>query len=279
MFRLIKDLLNLQRTLMMGILNVTPDSFSNGGHFFIPEKAIEHAFQMANEGADIIDVGGESSRPGADPVSREEEELRVLPVIKELTSQLNIPISIDTRRSLIARKALERGVQIVNDISGLRDDPDMADVISQFDAFVVIMHMKGTPKNMQQNPTYENLMEELIEFFRDRVTYALKSGIQNNRIILDPGIGFGKRLSDNFIILNALERIVEMGYPVLVGPSRKSFIGLTLNLPPNERLEGTAASVTASVLHGAKIVRVHDVKEMKRVITIADAIQMEEAIT
>jgi len=279
LFRLIKDLLNLQRTLMMGILNVTPDSFSNGGHFFTPEKAIEHAFQMANEGADIIDVGGESSRPGADPVSREEEELRVLPVIKELTSQLNIPISIDTRRSLIARKALERGVQIVNDISGLRDDPDMADVISQFDAFVVIMHMKGTPKNMQQNPTYENLMEELIEFFRDRVTYALKSGIQNNRIILDPGIGFGKRLSDNFIILNALERIVEMGYPVLVGPSRKSFIGLTLNLPPNERLEGTAASVTASVLHGAKIVRVHDVKEMKRVITIADAIQMEEVIT
>lgn len=279
MFHLIKDLLNLQRTLMMGILNVTPDSFSNGGHFFTPEKAIEHAFQMANEGADIIDVGGESSRPGADPVSREEEELRVLPVIKELTSQLNIPISIDTRRSLIARKALERGVQIVNDISGLRDDPDMADVISQFDAFVVIMHMKGTPKNMQQNPTYENLMEELIEFFRDRVTYALKSGIQNNRIILDPGIGFGKRLSDNFIILNALERIVEMGYPVLVGPSRKSFIGLTLNLPLNERLEGTAASVTASVLHGAKIVRVHDVKEMKRVITIADAIQMEEAIT
>ena len=269
------DLFNLERTLIMGVLNVTPDSFSDGGQFFSKKNAVEHALRMADEGADIIDIGGESSRPGSDPVSLEEEKRRVFNVIEILLSQLEIPISIDTRRSSIARKALELGVQIVNDISGFRDDPEMADIISQSGAFAVIMHMKGTPKNMQLNPHYENLMEELIEFFRDRVNYAHEFGIQDNRIILDPGIGFGKRLNDNFVILNNLRKIKEIGYPVLVGPSRKSFIGKLLNLSPNERWEGTAASVTASILYGAKIVRVHDVKQMKRVATIADAINRE----
>jgi len=275
---MIRDLFKLKRTLIMGILNVTPDSFSDGGLFFTKEKAVEHAFRMADEGADIIDIGGESSRPGADPVSPEEEERRVLPIVEALISQLDIPISIDTRRSSIARKALESGVQIVNDISGLRDNSNMVNVISQFDASVIIMHMKGTPKNMQLNPYYEDLIEELVEFFNNQIQYARKYGVQDNHIILDPGIGFGKQLQDNFVILRMLRKIVEIGYPVLVGPSRKSFIGLTLNLPSDERLEGTAASVTASILNGAKIVRVHDVKEMKRVVTIADAINTGGAI-
>ena len=274
----LSDLFESKRTLIMGIVNVTPDSFYDGGRFLGLKAAVEHATQLADEGADIIDVGGESSRPGADPVSLEEERLRVLPVIEALASQLDIPLSIDTCKSEVAYDALSRGVQIVNDISGLRQDPNMAKVVAESGAFVVIMHMKGTPKNMQLNPSYDDVTGELIEFFKDRVKYVRKRGVQDERIILDPGIGFGKRVSDNFVILHSLGRIVDLGYPVLTGPSRKSFIGITLNLPAHERLEGTASAVAASVLNGAKIVRVHDVKEMKRVITIADAINMQGAV-
>lgn len=274
----LSDLFESKRTLIMGIVNVTPDSFYDGGRFLGLKAAVEHATQLADEGADIIDVGGESSRPGADPVSLEEERLRVLPVIEALASQLDIPLSIDTCKSEVAYDALSRGVQIVNDISGLRQDPNMAKVVAESGAFVVIMHMKGTPKDMQLNPSYDDVTGELIEFFKDRVKYVRKWGVQDERIILDPGIGFGKRVSDNFVILHSLGRIVDLGYPVLTGPSRKSFIGITLNLPAHERLEGTASAVAASVLNGAKIVRVHDVKEMKRVITIADAINMQGAV-
>lgn len=275
---MLAELLNLRQTLIMGVLNVTPDSFSDGGQFYQTERAVRHALKMAEEGADIIDVGGESSRPGSDPVSADEEKKRVLPVIEALKPRLSIPMSVDTRRSSVARLALDLGVRIVNDITGLRDDRHMADLVAESEAFVIIMHMKGKPKTMQVEPHYDDLMGELISFFNERVDYALAKGIRGDRIILDPGIGFGKRVSDNFVILNCLERIVDLGYPVLVGPSRKSFIGLTLDLPPDKRLEGTAASVTASVLNGARIIRVHDVREMKRVVTIADAIRTEGAV-
>ncbi len=258
-------------------MNVTPDSFSDGGEFYDTEKAVERAIQMAEEGADIIDIGGESSRPGADPVSEKEEERRVLPVISALRNKIDIPISIDTYKASIAEKALDAGAQIINDISGLRVDDDMARLAAERDVHTIIMHMKGTPRTMQVKPSYNDLMAELVQFFVERITYAQSAGISQEKIILDPGIGFGKRVEDNFVILNELQKIVELGYPVLVGPSRKSFIGITLNLPEKERLEGTSASITAAILNGAKIVRVHDVKEMRRVVLITDAIKMEGA--
>lgn len=271
------DLLLQNRTLIVGVLNVTPDSFSDGGEFYDAAKAVEHAIQMAEEGADIIDIGGESSRPGAVPVSEKEEERRVLPVISALRNKIDIPISIDTYKASVAEKALDAGAQIINDISGLRVDDDMAQLAAERDVHTIIMHMKGTPRTMQVNPSYDDLMAELVQFFEERITYALSAGISQEKIILDPGIGFGKRVEDNFVILNELQKIAELGYPVLVGPSRKSFIGITLNLPEKERLEGTSASITAAILNGAKIVRVHDVKEMRRVVLITDAIKMEGA--
>jgi len=271
------DLLLQNRTLIVGVLNVTPDSFSDGGEFYDVAKAVEHAIQMAEEGADIIDIGGESSRPGAVPVSEKEEERRVLPVISALRNKIDIPISIDTYKASVAEKALDAGAQIINDISGLRVDDDMARLAAERDVHTIIMHMKGTPRTMQVNPSYDDLMAELVQFFEERITYALSAGISQEKIILDPGIGFGKRVEDNFVILNELQKIAELGYPVLVGPSRKSFIGITLNLPEKERLEGTSASITAAILNGAKIVRVHDVKEMRRVVLITDAIKMEGA--
>lgn len=268
----IHKLLAQDRTLIMGVLNVTPDSFSDGGEFLSPLPAIEHAYKMIEEGADIIDIGGESSRPGSDPVSIDEEINRILPIIEELIDNISVPLSIDTYKSKVAKKALKLGVEIVNDISGLRSDPEMGKIISEYKAYVIIMHMKGTPKNMQDDPKYDNLLGEIIEFFNRQTQFAVNSGIQKTRIILDPGIGFGKRIADNFVLLNSLKMLADLGYPLLVGPSRKSFIGLTLKLPPNQRVEGTSAAVTASILNGAKIVRVHDVKEMKRVVTIADLI-------
>lgn len=263
----------------MGALNVTPDSFSDGGLYFSKGSATRRAEEMIEEGVDIIDVGGESTRPGADPVPKDEEERRVLPVLQEISTRFNIPVSIDTYKADIARKALSFGAKIVNDISGLTFDPEMVNVVADSDAYVVIMHIKGTPKNMQKNPHYDDLIKELVVFFQQQIDYAVKNGVQEKKIILDPGIGFGKRLNDNFAIINSLDRIANLGFPVLVGPSRKSFIGLTLNLPPEERVEGTAAAVTASILKGAKIIRVHDIKEMKRVSIIADAIKREGAIT
>lgn len=261
----------------MGVLNVTPDSFSDGGHYYSLQAAVDRAHEMAAEGADIIDIGGESSRPGSLPVPLEEERRRVMPVIERLAGNLDVPLSIDTRRSPIAREALDMGVSMVNDISGLRDDARMGALVAGTGCHVVIMHMKGTPKDMQINPTYGDLMGELLSFFSERVDYATACGIGREKIILDPGIGFGKRVKDNFAILKNLGQIADLGYPVLVGPSRKSFIGITLDLPVEERLEGTAAAVTAAVLNGARMVRVHDVKQMKRVATIADAVVREGA--
>ncbi len=260
-------------TLIMGILNVTTDSFSDGGQFIQKDNAIDHALEMEKSGADIIDIGGESTRPGAEPVTMEEELDRVIPIIEDLRYISDVCISIDTYKASVAEKALAAGADIVNDISGLQFDKKMVKIIKEKNVPVIIMHIKGTPRNMQQDPHYENLMEEIVAYFQDRVEFCHEHGIKNEKIILDPGIGFGKRLQDNFELLRELKQISDLGFPVLSGPSRKSFIGLTLDLQVDERVEGTAAAVTASILNGTKIVRVHDVKEMKRVATIADNIR------
>ena len=260
-------------TLIMGILNVTPDSFSDGGMYYDATQAIEFALQMAEEGADIIDVGGESTRPGAKTVELQKECDRILPVIEGIRTKSDILISIDTYKSEVARQSIATGAGMVNDISGMTFDPNMVDVIKDSGLPVVIMHIKGTPKNMQKKPYYEDLMQELTEYFEERKKFARAKGILDQQIILDPGIGFGKRLQDNFQLLRELKKIVDIGFPVLIGPSKKSFIGLTLDLPIDQRLEGTAAAVTTGILKGARIVRVHDVKEMKRVALITDSIR------
>ncbi len=265
-----------QKTLIMGILNVTPDSFSDGGTYFSRASAIDRALQMADEGADIIDIGGESTRPGAEPVSLEEELERTIPVITELAGKLSIPISIDTYKAEVARRALEAGASIVNDISGLRFDPKMAETIAAYDAAVVIMHIKGTPKDMQVNPHYDDLFGEIISYLKEGIEMARSSGIDEEGMIIDPGIGFGKRPEHNLLIINQLKRFTVLDKPILMGVSRKSFIGIALdNAPPQERLEGTAAAVALSVYNGAQIVRVHDVKEMVRVVRVVDAIKRE----
>jgi len=260
-------------TLVMGILNITPDSFSDGGKYELVDKAVQFALQMEDEGADIIDIGGESTRPGANSVSVLEECSRVVPVIEGLKAKSEVLISIDTYKSDVARQSIKAGAEMVNDISGMTFDSNMAKLISESKLPVVLMHIKGTPKNMQVNPNYDDLIKEVSDYLRDRVKFAKENGVKEWQIILDPGIGFGKRVEDNFQLLRELNVIEELGFPVLVGPSRKSFIGLTLNLPVDKRMEGTAAAVTAGILNGARIVRVHDVKEMKQVVKITDKIR------
>ena len=257
----------------MGILNITPDSFSDGGKYEHVDKAVNFALQMEEEGANIIDVGGESTRPGANSVSILEECNRVLPVIEGIKSKSEVLISIDTYKSDVARQSIKAGAEMVNDISGMTFDSKMAKLISESKLPVVLMHIKGTPKNMQENPNYDDLIKEVSDYLRDRVKFAKENGVKEWQIILDPGIGFGKRVEDNFQLLRELNVIEELGFPVLVGPSRKSFIGLTLNLPVDKRMEGTAAAVAAGILNGARIVRVHDVKEMKQVVKITDEIR------
>ena len=260
-------------TLIMGILNVTTDSFSDGGLFFDIGIAINHALEMEAAGADIIDISGESTRPGAEPVLQEDELKQVIPVIEAIRSESDVCVSIDTYKADVAEKAITAGANIVNDISGLQFDESMANVVKNNNVPVVIMHIKGTPREMQKDPHYDDLMQEVVAYFQERVEFCRQRGIKKGNIILDPGIGFGKRSQDNFELLRELKQIADLGYPVLSGPSRKSFIGLTLDLLVDERVEGTAAAVTASILNGAKIVRVHDVQEMKRVVTIADNIR------
>ncbi|HDH99513.1 MAG TPA: dihydropteroate synthase [Firmicutes bacterium] len=264
--------LPLDRALIMGVLNVTPDSFSDGGLFLRTEDAVRRAEEMAQEGADIIDIGGESSRPGAEPVPLEEELRRVIPVVREVARRLSVPISIDTYKAEVARRALEEGASIVNDISALRFDPDMAEVVARRRAPVVLMHMKGTPRDMQRNPYYEDVLGEVEGFLRERKEAAVGMGIPEENIILDPGIGFGKRVQDNLQLLKNLDRLVALGSPVLVGTSRKSFIGAVLDLPVEERLEGTLATLVLAVAKGAKILRVHDVRPAVRVVRMAEAV-------
>jgi dihydropteroate synthase len=254
----------------MGILNVTPDSFSDGGLFIDTENAIAHAKQMVRDGADIVDVGGESTRPGSAPLTAKEEIHRVLPVVTRLTRELPIPISIDTYKPLVAKACLKAGAHLINDITGLVN-PDMITLAADNNTPVIIMHMKGTPKNMQENPTYLDVIGEISTFFHERITIARKAGIQD--IIIDPGIGFGKTLEHNLLILKHLDRFISLGCPLLVGPSRKSFIGMITGLPAQDRLEGTIAAITVAIMNGAHIVRVHDVCQCKRAIQVVDAIR------
>lgn len=260
-----------KRTYMMGILNITPDSFSDGGKFFDREKAIKHGLRMAKEGADMIDIGGESTRPGAKSLLLKEELNRVIPVIEALRDKVKVPISIDTYKSEVAKKAFSAGASIINDISGLRFDKNLAKLAAKKDIPVIIMHMQGTPRHMQKNPTYKCVTAEIIEFFRNRLQYALQQGINRDKIIIDPGIGFGKTREHNLEIIHNLSELKCLGLPIMIGPSRKSFIGLTLNLTIEERIEGTAATVAYAIAQGANIVRVHDVKEMSRVARMTEA--------
>ena len=259
-------------TLIMGILNVTPDSFSDGGKFKSHDQAIGHAVKMIKEGANIIDIGGESTRPGAKAVQLEEELMRIIPIIEAIRLKSDCLISIDTYKSKVAEAALDAGADMVNDISGLTFDHNMASLVAERNVPVIIMHIKGKPGDMQKNPNYDNLIKEIKVFFELQIAIAKRAGIDSGNIILDPGIGFGKRLEDNFEIIRELGQISTMGYPVLLGPSRKSFIGFTLDLPIEERIEGTLASITAGVINGARIVRVHDIRATRRTLTITEKI-------
>ncbi|KWT92836.1 dihydropteroate synthase [Candidatus Magnetominusculus xianensis] len=258
----------------MGILNVTPDSFSDGGRFFDRTMAIDQALAMVSAGADIIDIGGESTRPGAEAVSYDEELRRTIPVIEAIAQGVSIPISIDTYKAAVARRALEAGAEIINDISGLRFDGAMASVAAHYDAAVIIMHIKGTPKDMQINPVYEDIFSEIGAYFNKSIDIALAAGVKKDMIVLDPGIGFGKTIDHNLQIIGNLGRFKGLGYPILIGASRKAFIGKILgDVPVDKRLMGTAAMVSASILKGADIVRVHDVREMSEVARAAFALR------
>ena len=263
-----------RETLVMGIVNVTPDSFSDGGKFFSPEVAISHASKLITQGADIIDIGGESTRPGAEAVSETEELKRVIPVIEKVRiDNPTILISIDTTKASVAKYAVEAGADIINDVSGLSFDNNMTGTVESLNVPIVIMHMKGNPQNMQLNPKYKDIVNEILDFFKLKIKIAIQSGINRSMIILDPGIGFGKTVDHNFELLSRLNEFNVLELPIMIGPSRKSFIGITLDLPPEDRVEGTAAAVSAGVMNGASIVRVHDVKSMKRVVKIIEKVR------
>jgi len=265
--------LNLSsRTHIMGALNVTPDSFSDGGKFFKLEDAVRQGMKMIEEGADIIDVGGESTRPGSDPVPTEEELSRVIPVIGSLSKKIDVLISIDTYKAEVAKQALDAGAQMINEISALRFDPEMKKIASEYKVPINLMHIKGTPKNMQKDPSYEDVMGEITEYLKQSIEIAQDAGIDPKKIIIDPGIGFGKRLEDNLNILKNLKKFCILNCPILIGCSRKSFIGKILDLPVEERLEGSLAALAVAVMNGANIIRVHDVKESRRVAKLVDAI-------
>jgi len=257
----------------MGILNITPDSFSDGGKYFSSSRAVDRAFEMVDNGADIIDIGGESTRPGSDFISKEEELQRIVPVIQEIRNQdSEILISIDTYKSDVAEIAIDLGADIVNDISGLTFDQNMSTFLSGKDIPIIIMHINGRPKTMQNNPIYNDLLGDITNFFKKQIIFAEMKGILRNNIILDPGIGFGKTFNHNLKIINNLKDLCNLGHPIMVGTSRKAFIGDILDSPPEDRVEGTIASVVASVINGANIVRVHDVREIKKAIKVTEKI-------
>jgi dihydropteroate synthase len=257
----------------MGVLNVTPDSFSDGGRFTDHEAAVEHGLRMAADGADLVDVGGESTRPGSDPVSVEEEISRVVPVIKRLAAELDAPVSIDTRKPEVASAALDGGASIVNDVSGARR-PKMFEVVRGSGAGLVMMHMLGEPKSMQEDPTYEDVVADVHSYLAARVDAATRAGIDRDRIAVDPGLGFGKTYGHNLDLMRHVDGFLDLGVPVVVGPSRKSFIGTALgDLPVDRRLEGTAGAAAWLAAHGAHVVRVHDVAEIVRVLRVVDAIR------
>ncbi len=263
------------KTHIMGVLNVTPDSFSDGGFFFDKESAVRHAHYLIDNGADILDIGGESTRPGSSALPLAEELQRTIPVIQAVARSVRIPVSIDTCKAEVARRALDEGASIVNDISGLRSDPAMAQVVAEYGVPVIVMHMKGTPKVMQTHPVYEALIPEIMDYLRCSIRLAADSGIPEDRVIIDPGIGFGKTVDHNLEIIKNLKEFTLLGRPVAIGVSRKAFIGKLLGgAPPSGRMEGTAAAVAVSIVNGAHIVRVHDVREMAMVARVADAIKL-----
>ena len=262
-----------KKTIVMGILNATPDSFSDGGLFLDTKTAVDRALQMIDEGADIIDIGGESSRPGAKSVDAKTELTRVIPIIEKLVKKTKIPISIDTTKAKVARFALAAGAEIVNDISALNGDKKMAGIARDAGAAMILMHMRGNPKSMQKNNlVYDDLMVEITSYLKASSERAMRAGIDKKSMVIDPGIGFGKTADDNYKIIKNLEELKGLGMPIMIGPSRKSFIGKVIGGEPHERIEGTSAAVTAAIINGAKIVRVHDVAAMKKVCTVTDAI-------
>ena len=266
------------KTLVMGILNVTPDSFSDGGHFDVLEKAVEHALEMVDQGADILDIGGESTRPGADPVSEVEEIKRTVPVIEKIREHSDIPISIDTMKSDVAFLALEAGANIINDVSGLEADPDMVGVAADSKAGVVLMHMKGTPQTMQDNPNYAHAVSEITDYLKERCAFAEQQGIDRNALCIDPGIGFGKTLDHNLQLMRHIPELTATGYPVLIGASRKSFIGtITGRENPIDRLAGSLGVAGWSAMLGAHILRVHDVIDTCDVCRIVDTLIQRES--
>lgn len=261
------------RTLIMGILNVTPDSFSDAGQYYQIDRAVNHALEMENVGADIIDIGGESTRPGSTPVPLEEELERVIPVISAIRDKSDIPISIDTYKSRIAKQAIESGANMVNDISALRFDEEMKYVVAEEGIPIVLMHMQGEPRNMQDNPVYDDVVKDIISFLDQRIQEAIDAGISKDNIAIDPGIGFGKTLEHNLEIIKRLEEFTVLRLPILLGTSRKSFIGQITGVPTNKRLPGTIASSVIGVINGADIVRVHDVGELKNALEVTEAIK------
>jgi len=267
-----------ERTLIMGVLNVTPDSFSDGGKFFSLKGAVDGALAMERAGADLLDIGAESTRPGSTGISAAEELQRLLPVLEALRGRLKIPISVDTRKASVAEIALGAGAALLNDSSGLKNDPRIAEVAAKFGVPLILMHMRGTPQTMQKQPFAKNVVKDVIAGLRDSVAIARRTGVRKSQIILDPGIGFGKSFKQNYELLARLPELAKLGYPLLVGSSRKGFLGATLAVhgkpaPPEARIWGTAATVTASILGGAHIVRVHDVAEMAQVAKVADALR------
>jgi len=264
-------------TLLMGVLNVTPDSFSDGGLFFDKEKAIAHGLRMVEEGADILDIGGESTRPGSKPLELEEELRRVIPVIESLVKEVEVAISIDTYKSTVAQRAIEAGAEIINDISGLRFDPSLAQVAAKEDIPLVLMHIRGTPETMQKDIHYSSLFSEILQYLKESIQRAESAGLDPRQIIIDPGIGFGKTVEDNLLIIKNLFEFRILGKPILLGTSRKSFIGKILNTEVGDRLEGTLSSIAIGVLNGAHIIRSHDVLQAKKAIAVADAIRLAGA--
>ena len=266
-----------EHTLIMGVLNVTPDSFSDGGEFLDPARAIEYAIAMESAGADLLDIGGESTRPGSDEVQASEELDRILPVLEGLRGRLKIPISADTRRAAVAELALRAGAEIINDVSGLKNDPRIAEVAARQRVPLILMHMRGEPRTMQKTGFARNTLHDVTQGLRKSISIARKADVPKSQLILDPGIGFGKSFAQNYELLEKLPLLAKLGYPLLVGTSRKGFLGATLArngkpAPPEERIWGTAATVTAAILNGAHIVRVHDVAEMIQVARVADCL-------
>jgi dihydropteroate synthase len=266
-----------ERTLVMGVLNVTPDSFSDGGKFLQAEQAVDRAMAMERAGADLLDIGGESTRPGSEETPASEELARILPVLEGLRGCLKIPVSVDTRRSTVAGLAIRAGAQIINDVSGLRSDPRIAEVAARHGVPLILMHMRGDPRTMQKGSFARDVVKDVIQCLRKSVATARKAGVAKSQLILDPGIGFGKSYAQNYELLQELPQLAKLGYPLFVGTSRKGFLGATLAhdgkpASPEERIWGTAATVTASILNGAHIVRVHDVAEMVQVARVADCL-------